>query len=91
MNLNNEQCLKCDSYKLTKIGRGIMFLSFISAGGLFLFLGILIWPLLLVSVLAFVASPIAFFVNTRVTCGGCGYQWEIDRKTGEVIDVKSKK
>lgn len=91
MNIDNEQCPKCESYKLTKIGRGITFIAILGISGIFFWIGIFIWPLLLLSVLAFIASPIAFFVNTRVTCGGCGYQWEIDRKTGEVITVEKKK
>lgn len=92
MNIDNEQCPKCESYKLTKVGKGATFLILIATGSVLFWVGIFIWPLLPIAFLLMAASPVAFFVNKRVTCEGCGYQWEIDRKTGEVItDVKQRK
>lgn len=92
MTINNEQCPKCGSYKLTKVGKGSLFVLLIAVSSVLFWVGILIWPLLIVSILLLIASPFAFLANTRVTCEGCGYQWEIERKTGKIItDVKQRK
>ncbi len=85
MNPNNEQCPRCKSYKLTKVGKGSLFMIMLLVASALFWVGIFIWPLLILSILLVIASPIAFFINTSVTCGGCGYKWEIDRKTKRVI------
>ncbi|MEC0248886.1 hypothetical protein P4H65_24135 [Paenibacillus chitinolyticus] len=51
------KCPRCDSKKVTEIGKVLWALIFFAIGGFLLLVGIFVWPLLVIGLLLIIASP----------------------------------
>lgn len=80
MSIEKVSCPKCKSEDYKVMGKGTMFIVVLFLACATFFIGIIIWPLLLVSVLLLVASPIMLFLPPMNTCNRCNKAWKVDKK-----------
>lgn len=64
-------CIKCNSKKVEEIGKMQYFLTLFGTGSLFLFVGLIIWPLLIIAVPMLIGSFAAFFIPKAYKCNEC--------------------
>lgn len=77
-------CPKCGETKISKWNKKAYFGLIMLVSSMFLFLGILIFPLLVIGGLGMVAAIILpFFLPTRYVCTNCKHGWNPKKKTAQ--------
>ena len=80
---NWEPCPRCGSSRVTAMGKGFWFALLFFGGGVLFWVGLLIWPVMIVALLMIFGSPLAFFIKKSYSCKDCNYNW----KPGEKLEA----
>ena len=79
-----EKCPRCGSAEVQTVGKLGTFLILIGVGSCSLWVGLIFFPFLIIAGLAFLLTPLSFFVPKMTSCKKCNYNW----KQGEAESYK---
>lgn len=79
-----EQCPRCGSNNVNVIGKGTRVAMLFLAGFCSVWIGLIFWPILPLSIGLMIASPIyAIFGKGKRSCQECKHIWKIEKKEKE--------
>ncbi|SDK91918.1 hypothetical protein [Lacicoccus qingdaonensis] len=70
-----QPCPRCESNKVKQISRSMMMFAIWCLGIIFLLVGIILWFLLPIAGILFLAAPFALFAPRMNQCKDCNYSW----------------
>lgn len=83
-----ERCPRCDSARVTTIGRIAMFFGLFGTGGCLIWVGLLFPPIWIFAGILILASPFSFLFPTMNQCRDCKNTWVVGkaREWKEALD-----
>jgi len=76
-----EPCPRCGSNKVNATSKGTRATMLFLAGFCSVWVGLILWPILPLSIGLMIASPIyAIFGKGKKSCQDCKYIWKIEKK-----------
>ena len=74
-----EPCPRCKSNDVKTTGKGFWFLLLLGSGSILFWIGLIIWPLLVVSIAFIILSPFSFLMPKVNQCSECKKSWLVKK------------